>query len=244
MSQLNEELFKNDLENLVSHIFEVDSYKSKIGDDKDIVVLSFTIESLDAAKDLVNFIERGYDFILDADYTPGELNDGKYKVFAEIERTRRIPEQIVEMLDGMLKLTELDNFKFRYYKSFESIPATIENLKSTIPTSKEDYEKNLNEQYMNNFHNFFNRSYLDSINVDEDDIIFKKRFAEPLRMKIVNFGEKHEVFNNIEGKMMFEHKDIGEIVFLSKYIGEYNISKIGTSFIFENNNMALILKQV
>lgn len=244
MSQLNEELLANDLEDLIGHIFEIDSYKSKIGSDKDIVVLSFTVESSDAAKDLVNFLERGYDYILDADATPGELNDGKYKVFAEMERTRRVPEQIVEMLYGVGKISNHKDFKFRYYKSFHSIPATIENLISHIPISKEDYEGKLDEQYLNNFHNFFNRSYLDSINVDENDIIFQKRFAEPLRMKIVNFGDKSDVYSSVEGKVMFEHTDVGEVVFLSKYIGEYNISKIGRSFIFENKNKALVLQPV
>lgn len=244
MSQLNEELLANDLENLIGHIFEIDSYKSKIGSDKDVVVLSFTIDTADAAKDLVNFLERGYDYIIDADSTPGELNDGKYKVFAEMERTRRVPEQIVEMLYGIEKISNRKDFKFRYYKSFHSIPATLENLISHIPISKEDYEGKLNEQYLDNFHNFFNRSYLDSINVDENDIIFQKRFAEPLRMKIVNFGNKSDVYSSVEGKPMFEHIDVGEVVFLSKYIGEYNISKIGKSFIFENKNKALVLQPV
>ena len=32
-----------DLHNLVDTIFEVDAYKSKMGDDEDIVVVSFTV---------------------------------------------------------------------------------------------------------------------------------------------------------------------------------------------------------
>jgi acetolactate synthase regulatory subunit len=109
--QLNEELLGGDLRMLVDNIFEIDSYASKMGSDKDIVVVSFTVESQKPADDLVNFCERGYDFVLDADSTPGELNDGKYKVFVEIERNKRIPEQIIELLDGVGKLSEVDNFK-------------------------------------------------------------------------------------------------------------------------------------
>lgn len=242
MSQLNEELLAGDLENLLEHIFEIDCYKSKIGADSDIVVITFTLSSLAGSKDLVNFLERGYDFVLDADHTPGELNDGKYKVFAEIERTKRSPDQIEEMLNGIQKLTNLDEFKFRYYKSFHSIEATKKNLEEYIPTSKEDYQHILDNQHLNNFSNFFNRSYLESINVDKDDLVFQKRFAGPLRMKIVNFGDLHEIYDKIEGKVMFEHKDVGEVIFLSKYIGEYNITKIGDNFIFENNRKAVILK--
>lgn len=242
MSQLNEELVANDLENLVGHIFEIDSYKSKMGSDKDICVLSFTVDSLDASKDLVNFIERGYDFVLDSDFTPGELNDGKYKVFVEIERTRRVPAQIIEMIDGVKLLTNLDDFKFRYYKSFHSIPATLDNLTEYVPISKEDYETRVNSDNLNNFSNFFHRSYLESIHIDDNDIVFKKHFAEPLKMKIIEFGNKSEVYSNQTGKAMFESKDIGEIMFLSKYIGEFNIAKIGGNFIFENKNKAVVLQ--
>ena len=55
---------------LVDNIFEIDSYASKMGSDKDIVVLSLNVESLSPAKDLVRFLERGYDFVLDADSSP------------------------------------------------------------------------------------------------------------------------------------------------------------------------------
>ena len=65
---LNEDSLKSgDLRDLVSHIFEVDCYKSKMGEDKDVVVLSFTVESRSPAEDLVSFIEKGYQFVLDAD---------------------------------------------------------------------------------------------------------------------------------------------------------------------------------
>ena len=84
MAQVNEGLLAGDLRMLVDNIIEIDSYSSKMGDDKDIVVLAFTVKSQDPATDLVTFVENGYDFVLDADASPGELSDGKYKVFVEI----------------------------------------------------------------------------------------------------------------------------------------------------------------
>ena len=61
----------NDLKGLVKSVFEIDSYKSKIGYDEDIIVLSFTVEFDDPAKDLESFIELGYDFVLDSDVFKG-----------------------------------------------------------------------------------------------------------------------------------------------------------------------------
>ena len=242
--QLNEDLLAGDLRMLVDNIFEVDSYASKMGSDKDIVVLAFTVESAEPAKDLVNFVERGYDFVLDADSTPGELSDGRYKVFVEIERNRRIGDQILELLDGVKKLSEIDNFKFRYYKSFHSIDATEENLKEEIPSNKNDYEQRINERQLNNFSNFFDRSYLESISIDHDDLVFQKKYAEPLRMKIKNFGTEQEVYESIPGKIMIESKDISEIMFLTKYLGNYNITKVGNLYVFENKGYAVAFEKI
>ncbi len=240
--QFKESLRSDDLHNLVSHIFEVDSYASKMGDDKDIVVLSFTVEDLAPAQDLVNFVERGYDFVLDADSSPGELEDGRYKVFIEIERNKRIAEQIQEVLDGVGKLTGIDEFKFRYYKSFNSLP--LEALQETIPTDKNSYEIAIKENSLNNFSNFFNKSYLESVSADNNDLVFQKRYSEPLRMRIKGFGQRHQVYEGLPGRIMIETKDVSEILYLTKYLGNYNITKINNWFVFENNDYAVVLEKL
>jgi hypothetical protein len=237
-------LHPNDLEYLVSNIFEVDSYASKMGEDKDVVVLSFTVEDKGPAEDLVNFIERGYDFVLDADATPGELKDGKYKVFVEMERNKHVPEHIMEIVDGIGKLTGIDDFKFRYYKSFTSVPVDEQTLSETIPTSKQDYEVTIKENSLNNFSNFFNRSFIEAINADNEDMVFQKMYSDPLRMKIKGFGTTKAVYESLPGRIMLESKDISEVLFLSKYIGNYNITKVGNDFVFENSGYAVVLEKL
>jgi len=244
MQQLNEGLLAGDLRMLVNNIFEVDSYASKMGEDKDIVVLSFTVESQKPADDLVEFVENGYDFVLDADVSPGELNDGKYKVFVEIERNRRIHEQILELLNGVGLLSEISDFKFRYHKSFNSLDANNENLDGTIPKNKNDYEVTIQENHMNNFSNFFGRSYLEQVSVDQEDIVFQKKYAEPLRMRIADFGTKAEVYDNIVGPIMLEGSSMSEIMYFTKYVGNYNITKVGDKFVFENGKYAVALEKI
>ena len=244
MQQLNEGLNAGDLRMLVDDIFEVDSYASKMGDDKEIVVLAFTVKSQEPAKDLVDFVENGYDFVLDADASPGELSDGKYKVFVEIERNRRISEQILELLNGIGLLADVEEFKFRYHKSFHSLDADKDNLDSAIPKTKEDYEVSVQENVMNNFSNFFGRSYLEQVSVDHEDIVFQKKYAEPLRMRITDFGTKAQVYNNIVGPIMLEGNSMSEIMYFTKYIGNYNITKIGNTFVFENGKHAVALEKV
>lgn len=237
-------LREGDLEDLVYNIFEIDAYKSKMGSDEDIVVLSFTVNEENPAKDLVNFIERGYSFVLDADVSSGEQEDGMYRVFVEIERDAKIGEQIMELIDGVSKLAGRNDFKFRYYKGFKSIPVSAESLLSEIPVDVESYKKTVTESNMNNFKNFFNRSYLESIDLTEDEeLIIKKAFADPVGFKIKDFGPSVAVNESIKEKVNMN--DYAEILFLTKYIGDYNVMKYGTKTLtFENAGHTLVLERL
>ena len=72
MSRLHEGLRANDLEDLVKPIFHIDTYKATTGEDDEVSVLSFEVIGEDASKDLVNFIETGYDYISDAEVSDVE----------------------------------------------------------------------------------------------------------------------------------------------------------------------------
>ena len=153
-------LQQNDLRDLVDRIIEIDSYKSKMGSDENIITLAFSTMTKESAEDLTSFIEKGYSFVLDADSTSGELSDGTYKVFVEIERDRSAAKNIMEIMNGVENLTGKDNLKFRYYKNFRSHPITQEALEATIPTSSDDYGIKVNESNLENYKNFFNKSFV------------------------------------------------------------------------------------
>lgn len=240
---INESLRKGDLKYLVKKVFEIDSFKSKIGDDQDVVVLSFTVDHEDPAKDLENFIEMGYDFVLDADVSTGETDDGTYKVFVELERSRHVASQIARLLDGIERLTGIPDMRFRYFKSFKSQDATEENLAAMIPTDKDSYEIATNKNMLENFSNFFASSYVDNINVIEESISFKKPQSIPVTFSIVTSGTKSEVYEAVQGPIMLESRDISEVLFFTKYIGNYNITKVGNTFIFENSGYAVALEK-
>jgi len=243
--KLNEDsLLQGDLKGLVSHIFEVDHFKSKMGDDQDVVVLSFTVESLHPAEDLVNFIEKGYQFVLDADASPGELRNGKYKVFVEIERNNKVSENIIDLLYGVGRLSNINEFKFRYHKSFNSVPADLNTLKETIPHSKLDYDNLIKEKKLESYENFFNKSMLESIVLEGDVIKFKKIYAEPLAFKLIDSGNTHRVMESIEDRIQVSHNDFAEVMFLTKYIGSYNITKHGNKFMLENRDYAILLEKI
>jgi len=242
--RLDETLLAGDLKDLVGHVFEIDSYKSKIGKDGEMVVISFNVDDKAPADDLARFLEMGYDYIIDADPTNGPTDNGKYKVFVELKRSRYIAKEIFDILDGVQRLTGIDNFKFRYYKSFKSIPATMENLEELVPTDQGAYEERISNNRLNNFSNFFNKSYLESVDVVDDDISFKKVFAESIKMKIKDFGPKKSIYESVPGKIDIEPKAMSEIMYLTKVIGNYNITKIDNKFIFENEGYAAVMEKL
>lgn len=234
----------NDLEGLVKNIFEIDSFRSKLGDDAEIVVLSFTVDYADPAHDLENFFEMGYEFVMDADVTSGEMDDGNYKVFVEIERNRKIAEQIVSLVAGLQELTGIERFKFRYHKSFKSFEATEENLDMIVPKNGSEYEIATSRDKLNNFTNFFSNSYSDEVAVNENVIKFSRNGSTPIEFKIIDNGNKYEMYDLVDGPVLLESKDMAEVMFLTKMIGNYNITKIGNKFIFENSDSAVILEKL
>lgn len=235
-------LKNRDLRDMVDHVLEIDSFKSKMGDDEDIIVITVSTRTYESARDLVNFIEKGYEFVLDADATPGEQSDKTYKVFVEIERKKESVDHILEMVEGLKSLTGIENFKFRYYKNFKSLPLSKDNLELEIPTTTAMYKMKIKESYMENYKNFFSRSFVESIDMLDDFITIKKIYADPLYFKFVDFNDKETVLENL--KESFNFNDFGEIIFLTKYIGDYNISKYGNKLLIENEGKALVVERL
>ena len=232
-----------DLHDLVKPVFEVDSYRSKMGNDENIVVVSFSVMEQQAAKDLVDFIEKGYNFVLDADATPGEIDEGIYKVFVEMERNPKIAAQVSELLDGVGKLSEVDNFRFRYYKSFTSKPASLANLQEMIPGDTSAYDQIVSESGVNNFKDFFNKSYAENIEVYGDELLIKKAYADPLAFTIKDFSNTHQINESIKEKINMN--DYAEIMFLTKYLGDYNVMKFGNKTLtFENEGHTLVVERL
>jgi len=234
-------LRSNDLRDLANDIFEIDSFKSKMGSDEEIVVLSFSVNGQEPAKDLMNFFEKGYDFILDSDVTSSEQSDGTYKVFVEMERNSQVPSQILEIVDGFTKLANIENPRFRYYKSFTSYDVNEESLDSIIPQDKDAYLTKKEESMMENYKNFFNRSYVEDINVLGNTLHISKKYADPLAFEIVDFGDTTPTLKSI--KESINVNDFAEIIFLSKYIGDYNITKFGDLLTFENADKTLVVRR-
>ena len=231
-----------DLNSLVDDVFEIDSFQSKMGADKNIITLSFSVANKEPADDLVKFLEGGYPFILDADATAGEQADGTYKVFVELEREKGANDNIMEIIDGVKKLSGIQEFRYRYYKSFKSQPVSIDSLNETVPLDPDQYGSTVVESNLNNYKNFFNKSYVDEVSVKGNVLTISKPYADPLRFEILDFGDSEDTLSNITES--FDVDGFAEILFLAKYLGDYNISKYVKKITLENAGKLLVANRL
>lgn len=104
---LTEGLDYHDLVNQIIPKITVDEYAAKMGDDDEIVTLAFIVKGRQVGEDLTDWLEKGYDYVLDAQVSDGELTPGKYLVFAEMDRRTAVPKRIIEIIQDMVTLTDL-----------------------------------------------------------------------------------------------------------------------------------------
>ena len=149
-NQLFESLGFRDLEGLLKPTIHVDEFSSKMGDDDDIIVISFFVRDAQAAKDLMMWFEKGYDFVLDADRSPGEIRPGRYLVYVEIRRRSTAGGNVEQLLDDLNTLTEFeDSTAWTMHYRDQEIPFTRDAFDATVPLTprayRERYEKDLNK---------------------------------------------------------------------------------------------------
>ena len=131
--QLNEGLEYKSMKGMLKPTLHIDEFASKMGDDDDICVISFYISDEEAAKDLVSWFEKGYDFVMDADRSPGEIDPNKYLVYVELKRRTNLPQNLKTLLDDMTTLCDIDpkDWTLKHgKKTFESVSYTH----LTLPT--------------------------------------------------------------------------------------------------------------
>jgi hypothetical protein len=239
--KLFEGLQAKDLRGLVDNVFTIDQFKSKMGEDKDIVVLGFRVNDKYPATDLMEFIEKGYGFILDADMSTGEEYDGRYQVFVELERTKNLPGQIRDLLEGMSQLCDCWEWNFKYFKEGGSLPVTDQTLTEHIPMTPDEYESKMLEFKGAEVSEFFNQGAADVSLMDSKTIVAQKVYAGPIEMELISLGDYETIKESIPGGIQLDEASRSQCIFLEKYLGSYEINKINGKFLIRNGNKGMII---
>ena len=242
--RLFEGLRRGDLEGFVETTFAIDQFTSKMGEDEDVVVLSFKVNDKHPAIDLMEFIEKGYPFVLDADMSSGEEKDGKYQVFVEIQRNKHLPNQIRDLLSGVGQLVDSTDWRYRYHKGGKSKPFSEQAILEDIPLSKEAYRGKMLEIKGNTIKEFFDRTPFEYVQIDENNnVTIAKPYSGTISLELLAMGHYKEVEDSLKGAIQLDETSQSQVNFLEKYLGPYEIHKINDKFLVRNGDTAIIFKK-
>tara|TARA_B100001989_G_C24500729_1_gene444727 strand:- start:498 stop:1238 length:741 start_codon:yes stop_codon:yes gene_type:complete len=242
--QISEGLKAGDLKGVISRRFSVDQYKSKMGDDRNIMVLAFVADSLAPAKDLERFAETGYKSVLDADATPGTMADGKHRVFIEFERKEGVDREIKSFLDDLQKLTGDENgFEFTYHKRTVPFEASAKNLADVLPLTPIAYTQKINGLKLGEVKDFFDKFNMMEFSLDNNIIGIKKQGSEQLKFELHAFGDTNMILKETKA-FKIDESAMSECMWLTKYFGPYNITKtFEDKFVFSKNGESALISK-
>ena len=146
MKKLTEGLNYRDLAGQVEPKITIDEYAAKMGKDADIVTVTFVVNSKMAAEDLSKWLELGYDFVLDASVSSGEIRPGKYLVFMELRRRTACVSRIIEVLKDLQTLTDLTLEEWKISVNEKEHGANEEELKQVVSVYPQDYRDKVKKQ--------------------------------------------------------------------------------------------------
>ena len=243
MQIVKEGLKAGDLDGVVSKRFSVDQFKSKMGEDRNIMVLAFTVDGMAPAKDLERFAETGYKEVLDADATPGTLEDGKHRVFIEFARVEKVDQHIRKFLDDLKNLANIETFEFTYHKNVTPFEASAKNLADVLPRTAIAYTQKINGMKLESTQTFFDKFQMMEFKLDNNIIEVTKRNADTLRFELHAFGQTSMIMNEIKA-FRLDESAMSECMFLTKYFGPYQITKTNEDrFIFSKGGESALMSK-
>ena len=138
---LKEHLNENDLKWLVDDNVLIDMHKTKLGDDKDYIVLSIAVNDRTPAHDLARFVENSIYKFDDVEVSPATDTKGRYLVYIEMERNPEAYTSISGVLKDSTKLTGIENWKFKSMGMNDYVPFDQESFNAHVITDPVEYDQ-------------------------------------------------------------------------------------------------------
>lgn len=132
---------EDDLKWLVSDEVLVDMHKTKMGNNKDYIVLSIAVNDRTPANDLAQFIESSVYKFEDVEVSPATDSKGRYLIYVELARNPEAAETIEGVLKDTSKLSGITEWKFKSMGMPNYIPLDQESLNQHVITDPAEYDR-------------------------------------------------------------------------------------------------------
>lgn len=137
---VSESLSADDLKWMVSEIVYIDMHRTKLGADKDYIVMSLAVMDRNPAHDLASFIESGVHDFEDVEVSPATDEKGRYLVYTEIKRDGKAFKTIMDILNDTNRLSGIDEWRFKTMGMSTDQPLTAETFAASVITDPVEYE--------------------------------------------------------------------------------------------------------
>ena len=177
--KIDESLKRGDLEKLILNTISIDEYNSKIGNDKEVIVVGFFVEDENPAEDLSRFIQRSVEPILDSDVSPAPTETGYFVVFVEFERNKEFPESLLNLCKEIQNLNLEKEWFFKTYKHDEIEELNKRNIKNYVNLDSQDsFEMFECKKFFDNL--TVDKLYLNEnlVNFEKNNIVYSYKIVE------------------------------------------------------------------
>jgi len=230
-------ILQNEMKGYVSPSIQIDSHKAKLGNDEDVCVLKFESNNKEVAKDLVQFVESGRKFVLDADHSPSKNNQGKYDIFVEVERNDQLPNNIIDLARDIEKATGMLPWEFKFYKNEDSYKLTLENIGNQIPTSPSEYNFLTNDSIDEDIKSFFESSDVKRIKRVGKNLTLHKTFSKH------NFVIEGLNVEKVLGIYQIDTLSENQSTYIKNWLGDaYKVVRVEDLFKITNDNKNILLR--
>lgn len=225
-----------EMQNHISELITIDNFQAKLGKDEDVSVIKFQTDNKSVAEDLVNFIETGCKFVLDADNSPAKNNEFRYDVFVELERNDSLPNQIMELVRDVEQVSGMLPWRFTFHKKDEQYSLSEENLTSIIPTSPSQYTLLTDEKIEEDIKAFFESAPIVHKRLKGKNLILKKAFT--------NHEFIIEAFNrDVQGTYKIDRESSEQSSYLNHWLGGgYSVVKVDDLFKITKGTKSVLAK--
>ena len=132
---------EDDLKWLVDDAVLIDMHKTKLGADKDYIVLALVVNDRTPAHDLASFIENSvYDFE-DVEVSSATDTKGRYLIYVELNRDSGAFKTVNGILNDAKRLTGIDEWKFKSMGMTDLVPFDQESFAAHVITDPAEYDR-------------------------------------------------------------------------------------------------------
>ena len=90
---------------------------------------------------------------------------------------------------------------------------------------------------------FFDQGSVDVELAEDNTLTFSKTYSGDVTAKFVSIGDYDDVKLTIPGALSLDESSQSQTMFLHKYLGNYDINKIGNKFLIRNGNKAVVIEK-